>query len=146
MAFLNDIINREKKIDKKSMDEVVSGTSKIMREIFKGEKVTIYDLSINVFALAELTSQAFRLKCCDPRDYRHVERTLGVYNYVSGMLAECGGALNHELINKYGKAAEGLSQKLVEIAITGTRTDKEASKIIFDMIENMEKESDGKRE
>ena len=146
MAFLNDIINREKKIEKKSINEVVSKTSKIMREIFKGEIVTIYDLAIRFFALAELTSQAFRLKCCDPKNYRHVEKTLGVYNYVSGMLAECGGALNHELTEKYGKAAEGLSQKLAEIAIGGTKTDKEARKIIFDMIENIEKESNEKRE
>lgn len=140
MPLLNDVLNREKEIEKKKLDNIVAETSAVMRGMFKGKKKSIWDLVENTFVLGELTSEAFRARCCEPKTYIEVENAMSVYGYVSGMLGECGGALQHELIAKHGPEAEGISQKLVEIAIEGKHTKKEIMKIVFEMIDNIGKE------
>ncbi len=56
------------------------------------------------------------------------------------MLGECGGALQNELKKKYGSSADGISQKLVEMAMRGDEKASEVQSKFLDMIKALEKD------
>ena len=143
MSLLVQLIKRKKDIKKREPEEVQSDSSKEMKKLFDNRRVSIEDLVSSTYNLGKYTAEAFALQCCSPRNYKDLDRINQVYSHVALMLGECGGALQHEINSKYGKGADDISQKLVEMAISGGRSKKEVEKMAMTAILELSGGDDG---
>lgn len=138
MPLLNNILDRDTEVEKKTMDEIVTGVSREMKLLFKGKKNSLEELVTSSFALGIYYAQSFRLRCCTPKKQGDIEKVLMVHNYVTDMSGECVGALDQEIVKQFGKKGEGAAQKLMQLAIDGKHTREESIEIIFNLINKKE--------
>ena len=154
MPLLNEILLNRKKTKPRSPKSIIVNTSTILNDVLTGKNEPlvssiqrpISSLLIATFLMGELYVEAFEIRCRGPKNIKDLRKVSETYDYVSLMLSECGGALQNELKKKYGSSADGISQKLVEMAMRGDEKASEVQSKFLDMIKALEKEKNEQRE